>query len=285
VVSYHNQLIGEGLRAPLFAAWEGMWGRATLRAATRICVVSRIHAQSVPNLRRVARRAPHKLVEIPNGVDLEAFAPGRVTGLAEGIPADAVVVAFVSTLDRAHFLKRPDLAIDAVAAAGDPRLHLLVVGGGEWLEQLRRRAAAAGLADRVTFLGGVGHDRLPDVLRAADLLLVTSDRESFGIVLIEGMACGLPTVSTDPIGVRAVVRPGETGLLAPVGDAGRLGAALRQMAELDFAGRTAMGLAGRKRCEQQYGWRAVVDRLEAVYAEALGSSAPRRPASSRSSAV
>jgi glycosyltransferase involved in cell wall biosynthesis len=116
-------------------------------------------------------------------------------------------------------------------------------------------------------------------------LLVTSDRESFGIVLIEGMACGLPTVSTDPIGVRAVVRPGETGLLAPVGDAGRLGAALRQMAELDFAGRTAMGLAGRKRCEQQYGWRAVVDRLEAVYAEALGSSAPRRPASSRSSAV
>jgi D-inositol-3-phosphate glycosyltransferase len=137
----------------------------------------------------------------------------------------------------------------------------------------------------VTFLGAVGHDRLPDVLRAADLLLVTSDRESFGIVLVEGMACGLPTVSTDPVGVRAVVRPEETGLLAPVGDPRRLGAALRQLAELGPAVRVAMGLAGRRVCERHFGWPAVVDRLEAVYAEAVGSSAARRSASRRSSAV
>ena len=287
VVSYHNELIGEGLRAPLFAAWERTWGRATLRVAARVCVVSQLHAQSVANLRRVAERSPHKLVEIPNGVDLQAFAPGPGPALrrAEGIPDDAVVVAFVSTLDRAHFLKRPDLAIDAVAASGDERVHLLVIGGGEWLERMRQRVTAVGLADRVTFLGGVGHDRLPDVLRASDALLVTSDRESFGIVLVEGMACGLPTVSTDPVGVRAVVRPEETGLLAPVGNAGRLGAALRRMAELGPAGRTAMGLAGRRLCERHYGWPAVVDRVETVYAEAVGSSAARRPESSRSSAV
>jgi glycosyltransferase involved in cell wall biosynthesis len=288
VVSYHNQLIGEGLRAPLFAAWERTWGTVTLRAAARVCVVSQLHAQTVPNLRRLARRSPQRLVEIPNGVDLRAFAPGPGAAAlrgAEGIPDDAVVAVLVSTLDRAHFLKRPDLAIDAVAAAGDERLHLLVVGGGEWLEQLRRRAAAAGLGERVTFLGPVDHDRLPEVLRAADVLLVSSDRESFGIVLIEGMACGLPTVSTDPIGVRAVVRPGETGLLAPVGDAAQLGAALRRMAELGPAGRAAMGRAGRAVCERNYGWPAVADRVEAVYAEAVGSPAARRSASSRSSAV
>jgi glycosyltransferase involved in cell wall biosynthesis len=287
VVSYHNELIGKGLRAPLFAAWERTWGRATLRVAARVCVVSQLHAQSVANLRRVAERSPHKLVEIPNGVDLQTFAPGPGAALrrAEGIPDEAVVVAFVSTLDRAHFLKRPDLAVDAMAAAGHDRLHLLVVGGGDLLERMRQRVTAAGLADRVTFLGAVGHDRLPDVLRAADLLLVTSDRESFGIVLVEGMACGLPTVSTDPVGVRAVVRPEKTGLLAPVGDPRRLGAALRQMAELGPAVRAAMGLAGRRVCERHFGWPAVVDRLEAVYAEAVGSSAARRSASRRSSAV
>jgi len=288
VVSYHNQLIGEGLRAPLFAAWERSWGTTTLRAAARVCVVSQLHAQSVPNLRRLARRSPHKLVEVPNGVDLRVFAPGpgaAALRAAAGIPDDAVVAVFVSTLDRAHFLKRPDLAIDAVAAAADERLHLLVVGGGDWLEPLRRRAAAVGLAERVTFLGAVGHDRLPDVLRAADVLLVSSDRESFGIVLIEGMACGLPTVSTDPIGVRAVVLPEETGLLAPVGDAAQLGAALRRMADLGPAGRAAVGGAGRTVCERHYGWPAVADRVEAAYAEAVGSSATRRSASSRSSAV
>jgi glycosyltransferase involved in cell wall biosynthesis len=288
VVSYHNELIGDGLRAPLFAAWERMWGAATLRAAARVCVVSELHAHSVPNLRRLARRSPHKLVEIPNGVDLRHFAPGpsgAALRAAEGIPDDAVVAVFVSTLDRAHFLKRPDLAIDALAAAADERLHLLVVGGGNWLDRLQRRAAAAGLTGRVTFLGAVDHDRLPDVLRAADVLLVTSDRESFGIVLLEGMACGLPTVSTDPVGVRAVVRPGETGLLGPVGDAAGLGAALRRMVDLGPAGRAAVGSAGRTVCERHYGWPAVVDRVEAVYAEAVGSSAVRRSASSRFSGV
>jgi glycosyltransferase involved in cell wall biosynthesis len=285
VVSYHNQLIGEGLRAPLFAAWERIWGAATLRAAERVCVVSHLHAQSVPNLRRVARRSPHKLVEVPNGVDLRAFAPGPGAAAlrgSEGIPEDAVVAVFVSTLDRAHFLKRPDLAIDAVAAAADERLHLLVVGGGDWLMPLRQRVAAAGLADRVTFLGAVPHDRLPEVLRAADVLLVTSDRESFGIVLIEAMACGLPTVSTDPPGVRAVVQPGETGLLAPVGATAQLGAALRRIVEVGPDHRATMGKAGRVVCEQRYGWDTVVDRVEAVYAAAAGqSTSPATSAPSR----
>lgn len=288
VVSYHNQLVGEGLRRPMFATWERTWGAATLRTAARVCVVSRLHAQSVPNLRRVARRSPHKLVEIPNGVDLDAFAPGPGPASlrrAQGIPEDAVVAVLVSTLDRAHYLKRPDLAIDALAAARDERLRLVVAGGGDWLERLRHRAAAAGLAERVTFLGAVGHDRLPDVLRAADVLLVSSDLESFGIVLIEGMSCGLPTVSTDPVGVRAVVRPGETGLLVPVGDAPQLGAALRRVADLGPERRAAMGLAGRAVCERHYGWPSVTDRVEAVYAEAVGSSAARRSASSRSSSL
>lgn len=275
VVSYHNQLIGEGGRAPLFAAWEASWGRLVLRTARRVCVVSHAHAATVPGLRRVAARAPHKLVDVPNGVDLGTFRPGDDTAgvrAAHGIAPDAIVVAFVSALDRAHFLKRPDLAIDAVAAAGDPRLHLLVVGGGGWEEELRARAASAGLAGRSTFVGAQGHDRLPDLLRAADVLLVSSDRESFGIVLVEGMACGLPTVSTDPPGVRAVVEGGRTGLLAPIGDAAALGAALRDLADRGADARSEMGRAGRLRCEEHYGWPAVVDRLEAVYAAVAGSA-------------
>ncbi len=267
VVSYHNQLIGQGRRRALFAGWEAAWGRLALRVARRILVVSDAHAATVAGLRRIARLDPGKLAELPNGVDLDAFRPGGDAAgirVRYGISADAVVVAFVSALDRAHFLKRPDLGLAAFAAASDPRLHLLVVGGGEWLERMRAHAAAAGLGERTTFVGARSHAELPDLLRACDMLLVTSDLESFGIVLIEGMACGLPTVSTDPPGVRAVVREGVTGLLAGTGDAGALAALLDGLAAAPEQ-RRALGAAGRARCERNYGWGQVVDRLEDVY--------------------
>jgi len=268
VVSYHNQLIGQGRRRALFAGWEAAWGRLALRVARRVLVVSGAHAATVAGLRRIARVDPGKLAELPNGVDLDAFQPGGdAAGIRarHGIPADAVVVAFVSALDRAHFLKRPDLGLAAFAAASDPRLHLLVVGGGEWLGRMRAQAGAAGLGERTTFVGARSHAELPDLLRACDMLLVTSDLESFGIVLIEGMACGLPTVSTDPPGVRAVVREGVTGLLAGTGDAGALAALLDGLAAAPEQ-RRALGAAGRARCERNYGWGQVVDRLEDVYA-------------------
>ena len=77
------------------------------------------HAESVPYLRRTGERDPEKLIEMPNGVDAELFAPGDDdAGLRErlGIPADAVVAAFVATLDRAHHFKRLDVAIDGARA-------------------------------------------------------------------------------------------------------------------------------------------------------------------------
>ena len=263
----------------MFRGYEETWGRALARRADRICVVSDAHARTVDYLRATARREPSKLAEIPNGVDLEHFAP--VPGdegnprAALGIPADAVVAAFVATLDRAHWSKRCDLAIEALARAGDERLHLLVVGGGEWLERHRAEARAAGVAERVHFAGAQPHEALPRYLRAADLLLLTSDLESFGIVLLEAMACGLPTAATDPPGVRAVVREGETGLLAPRGDAPALAARLRELVAAGEDGRAAMGAAGRALCVARYGWAAIGDRLELVY-EAAMSRAGRR---------
>ena len=259
VVGYHNQLIGTGRRRALFAGWEATWGRLLLRAARRVLVVSHAHAATVPGLRRLP---PPKLAELPNGVDLDAFRPGDdAAGIRarHGIPSDAIVVAFVATLDRAHYLKRPDLALAALAAARDPRLHLLVIGGGEWLEALRAQAGP-----RTTFAGARSHAELPDYLRASDLLLVTSDLESFGIVLIEGMACGLPAVSTDLPGVGAVVKEEATGLLAPTGDAAALGAALDRLAAAPELRRT-FGAAGRARCERKFGWERIVDELEAIY--------------------
>jgi len=269
VVSYHNQLIGEGRRRTLFAAWEATVGRTLVASADAVCVLSEAHAATVPTLRRID---PARVAVLPNGVDTERFGPGPdEAGWRSrlGVPEHAVVAAFVGTLDRAHYPKRLDLALEAVAHAGDERLHVVVAGGGEWLERYRAQAARLGLEGRVHFAGPVDHDRLPELLRAADLLLLSSDLESFGIVLLEAMASGLPTVSTDPPGVLAVVRAGETGVLAPRGNAAALGAALGRLARAEPAERRRMGAAGRLMCERHYAWGRLMEPLEATYAAAV----------------
>jgi glycosyltransferase involved in cell wall biosynthesis len=273
LVHYKNRLVAKGPRRLAFETYERTVAPLLVRAADRICVLSADHAASVPYLRRIAETDPAKLVEMPNGVDTELFSPGPDDAgvrARAGIPRDGVVAAFVATLDRAHHFKRLDAAIDAIAAAPEADVHLLVAGGGELLEDFRRRAAAAGVAKRVHFLGAVPHSELPRVLRASDLLLLTTEPpESFGIVLIEAMACGLPTVATEYPGVRAVVAEGETGLLASPASPQAVAAALQRLVDSGPEGRREMGAAGRAKAERLWSWPRLLDRMDAAYSEAI----------------
>jgi glycosyltransferase involved in cell wall biosynthesis len=276
VVSYHNLLIGEGLRHLLFTGWENTVGRTLVRAADRVCAVSLAHARTVPYLCALERRRPERLVEVPNGVDLARFTPDGPADdvrAEHGVPAEAPLAVWVGTLDRAHFFKRLDLMLDALGRPRADGVHLLVVGGGELLPECRAAAASAGLGDRVHFAGAVTHERLPRLLRAAGLLALSSDLESFGIVLIEAMACGLPVIATDLPGVRAVVDDGRTGLIVPRGDGEALAGAIGRLARAEPAARRAMGAAGRATCEARWGWPTVVGRLEEVYEDVLTTTA------------
>jgi glycosyltransferase involved in cell wall biosynthesis len=273
LVHYKNRLVGHGARGAMFEAYEHSVSPALIRAADRVCVLSTDHAQSVGYLARAGRRDPEKLVEMPNGVDADAFAPGEDgSGLRQrlGIDAEAIVVAFVATLDRAHHFKRVDVAIDGLARLGDKRAHLVIAGGGELLDGFRDHAAASGVGERVHFLGAVAHPELPDVLRAADLFLLTTEPpESFGIVLIEAMACGLPAIATDYPGVRAVVDEGETGLLVERGDPAAVADALAKLIAAGPERRAALGDAGRRKAVAEWSWPQLVERMSAVYAAAI----------------
>lgn len=274
LVHYKNRLVGNGARTALFELYEHTVAPLLIRAADRICVLSADHARSVSYLRRAGERDPAKLIEMPNGVDAELFSPGE-SSLRErlAIPSDAVVAAFVATLDRAHHFKRLDVAIEAAARVRDPAVHLVVAGGGELLAGFRATAAAAaGVADRVHFLDAVPHRELPEVLRAADLFLLTTEPpESFGIVLAEAMACGLPVIATDYPGVRAVVDEGETGLLVERGSPEAVAGALRELIAAGPEGRAAMGAAGREKAVREWSWPRLVQRMDGAYEEAIAA--------------
>jgi glycosyltransferase involved in cell wall biosynthesis len=280
VVHYKNRLIGRRLRAPLFAGYERTVAPVLIRAADRVLVLSDDHAASVPYLRRLAERHPEQLLEMPNGVDVELFSPGPGEGLrAElGIPGDALVLAFVATLDRAHHFKRLDVAIDALARLdGTAAPHLVVAGGGELLGAFRAQARTAGVAERVHFLDAVPHSRLPRVLRGADaFLLSTEPPESFGIVVAEAMACGLPVIATEYPGVRAVVDDGETGILVRPGDPAAVAAAIERLSSSGSETLARMGAAGRAKAERHWSWPALLDRMDEAYAEAIAARRRRR---------
>jgi glycosyltransferase involved in cell wall biosynthesis len=273
LVHYKNRLVGRGPRGALFEGYEHTIGPLLIRAADRVCVLSPDHAASVPYLRRAGERTPEKLVEMPNGVDSDLFSPGPdQTGLRERleIPAQAFVAAFAATLDRAHHFKRLDVAIDATGRLD--RAHLVVAGGGELLDGFRARAAAAGIADRIHFLGPVPHHQLPDIMRAADAFVLTTEPpESFGIVLIEAMACGLPTIATDYPGVRAVIDEGETGLLVAPGDPDAVADGLRRLVESGPEARGRMGAAGREKAVREWSWPRLVERMDAAYDDAVAA--------------
>lgn len=264
VVSYNNQLVGSGTKGALFEGYEATVAPRVIARAAQVHVLSHAHATSVPYLARLA--AP-KLVEVPAGVDLDRFSPGPpdpAVRASLGIPAGAPVAVVVAALDRAHAFKRIDLALAALTHLED--LRLIVVGGGEDLEMHRAEAGRLGVAGRVTFAGYAPHERLPELLRAGDILTLYSDPpESFGIVLAEAMASGRPILVSDLPGPRHLVREGETGFVVPGGDGARLAATLAEFFALTREQRAAMGAAARADVERRFGWESVVDRVEASY--------------------
>ena len=274
IVHYKNRLLGRRTRGLMFETYEHTVAPALIRAADRILVLSTDHARSVSYLNRALKKTPERVIVMPNGVDTDAFSPGPdASGLrAElGIPGDAVVAAFVATLDRAHHFKRLDVAIEALARTRARNVHMIVAGGGELLSGFRAEAAASGVGARVHFLDRVPHADLPGVLRASDLFVLTTEPpESFGIVLIEAMACGLPAIATDYPGVRAVVDE-TTGVLIAAGDSAAAAEALDRMVDIGAEGRERYGSAGRRKAEEQWAWPALLDQMDDAYAEAIAT--------------
>ena len=152
------------------------------------------------------------------GVEHALFSPGDPEGAraALGLGPEPVLL-FVG---RVQPLKGLDLAVRTLDALGaHRRARLLVVGGPSGpqgraeLARARRLVASAGLAERVRFVAPQPHHRLATYYRAADVVLVPSRSETFGLVALEAAACGAPVVAAEVGGLRTLVHHGRSGYL------------------------------------------------------------------------
>jgi glycosyltransferase involved in cell wall biosynthesis len=135
---------------------------------------------------------------------------------AWGIPQDSPVVLFCAKLQP---WKRPLDVLHAFAQAKIPRSHLVYAGDGPMRREVESRAASAGVAERVHFLGFVNQSQLPAVYRASDLLVLPSEYEPFGVVVNEAMLCGCAATVSDRVGAAYdLISPGQSGLIFPCGD-------------------------------------------------------------------
>lgn len=145
---------------------------------------------------------------------------------ALNLPSTGLVVLFVGKLVR---WKAPDLLLEAFRALGREDSHLVYVGDGTMRRELEVKAGD--LAGRVHFLGFLNQERLPLAYRAADVLVLPSNTEPWGLVVNEAMNFGVPAVVSDRVGCAPdLVRPGITGEVFSAGSCGSLLAALRRLA-------------------------------------------------------
>ncbi len=155
--------------------------------------------------------------------------------------------------------------------------RLLMVGDGPELSLAQRRVSELGLTGRVDFLGR--QDGIEAILPAADIFLLPSDAESFGLAALEAQACEVPVVGAAAGGLPEVVEHGVTGYLAPVGDVeGMARYALMILGESER--REAMGAAARSRARERFEEAAIVAQYEACYERILAQApVPALPAS------
>lgn len=218
---------------------------------------------------------PERIEIVPPGVDHRIFAPGDPATARQqlGLAVDAKVVLFAG---RIQPLKGADLAIRCLAEL-ERDVTLVIVGGPSGpdgaaeLARVHALVDQLGLRGRVRFVDPQPHERLAVFYRAADVCIVPSRAESFGLVALEAAACGTPVVAANVGGLRSIVDDGRTGFLVqgrePAGYAAPLDLLLHDPELAEEMGRSAVARSAR------YTWSIAAARLRRLY----GDIAARAP--------
>jgi glycosyltransferase involved in cell wall biosynthesis len=238
----------------LKTAWIALFERTNIAGAAAIHVTAQIEAEEFGKLHLTARQ----IEVIPNGIDMP---PETSDGACRPAPSGAIKWRILS-LGRVNWKKGLDRLIEAMAYV--PETELVIAGNDEedyqsFLEQLAQRCGVAG---RVAYTGAVHGDSKWDLIRSADLFVMPSYSENFGLAALEAMACGRPVVVTPDVGLARDISEAGAGLVVS-NEPGVLGPALAQLLTAPEQ-RERMAEAARTAADR-FSWKTIAAQMETVY--------------------
>jgi glycosyltransferase involved in cell wall biosynthesis len=205
----------------LAAALATIWG---LRHAAAITAVSndlknKVAALGVPD---------HRITVVPNGIDESVFFPrGQRSALRRQLqlPETGTIFLYVGNFAR---VKGLDFLLQAFALVHVwlPQAMLVMVGSGELEAVLKARAQSSGIGQHVIWVGRKPHAEIPFWMSAADLLVLPSLSEGYGLVILEALACGTPAIASQVGSVPEILIAPELGMMVPPGDSAALARAM-----------------------------------------------------------
>ena len=256
----------ETISSPGWLTWHRKWlYKLAAGSCTRIVSVSRATADFVVDKREIPS---HKVVVIPYGIDLAAYAPKDGARIREsiGLNRNDPVIGMVGRLQpqkgHRYLVKAMEKVVKTV-----PDVKVVLVGWGGLQDEIETQIEEAGLKDHFVLLGL--REDVSDLLNAFDIFTLPSLWEGLPNVILEAMATAKPVVASSVDGNAELVLDGATGFLVPPKDVDRLADALvHLLTHKDEAAR--MGRKGRKRVEEEFSLRQQVQRFQDLYLDFSG---------------
>jgi glycosyltransferase involved in cell wall biosynthesis len=246
--------------------YDGGLGRVVLYRATDSIndVFTNVSQEAVDSFVDKKATTADRIRVVYNGIDTEKFKFDESTSCALrsefNIPKDAKLILAVGRL---HTQKNFSLLLDAISSISTSQVVLVIVGAGPLLAELRNKALNLGIQDKVVF-AGVRTD-VPKLMGAADLFVLSSSWEGFGLVVAEAMASEVLTVATDCGGVKEVL--GDCGYLIPPDDMSALSGAISQALLISEEKRESLTRNGRKRVVNLFSIENAVNNWLSIYNE------------------
>jgi len=197
------------------------------------------------------------IVVIPNGVSIEKF---------NQVKPEKIFTAGLTiiTTSRLVFKNGVDTLIEAIASV--PAVNLLIVGDGPDRKKLEKSISQKNLNDRTIILGQVSPDRIPGLLKGADIFCRPSRTEGLGNSFLEAMACGLPTVGTPVGGIVDFLKDGQTGFLVPPDDPIALARKIKYLIDKSKTDEIKeIADRGRQLINEKYGWQLIASRMGEIF--------------------
>ena len=273
-----EHLIADPLPPPVAASGLRKYLRRYLGWRAREVLIRRLQSRLIMRTICVSEGVRNRLVAeygyptsstvtVLNGTDLRHFRPSDADERARirenmNLSSEEIVIVCAARLSER---KRIDILLESLAQLqGDvPPWKCLILGSGQLESPLKALSARLGFVDAVRFMGFV--DDVKPFMCTGDVYVSPSEKEGFGLTLVEAMACGLPCIATNIEGHNEIIMDGDTGLLVPSGSSTHLATALHRLLMNDKE-RKRMGVNARRRVEDHFNLETAMSKIkELIY--------------------